>query len=58
MDSVVGTVTVLGQMIAHPIDTASGLAQAARHPILTAELLADEIAQKSGTLRGQGELAG
>ena len=58
MDSVVGMVTGVGQMIAHPIDTASGLAQAARHPILTAELLADEMAQKSGTLRGQGELAG
>ncbi len=57
-DSVKGVLDGAWQTVRHPIQTAKGVATAVRHPILTGQAIFDDMYEKSGSLRGQGELAG
>ena len=57
-DAVVGTAKGLAFMAQHPIQSAQGLGTAIRHPIQTGQAIGQMIREKSGTLRGQGELVG
>ena len=57
-DAIAGTANGLWTMARHPIQTAQGIGSAVRHPILTGQAILGDIREKSGTLRGQGELVG
>ncbi len=57
-DAAVGTVTGLWSLVRHPIQTAQGVGTAIMHPIQTGQAIIGDIKEKSGTLRGQGNLVG
>jgi RHS repeat-associated protein len=54
----VGTAKGAYFVFRHPIQTAQGVGTALRHPIVTAQAICDDVREKSGTLRGQGEIVG
>ncbi len=57
-DAAQGTAQGLWFMVRHPIQTAQGVGTAVCHPIRTGRAVWEDVSQKSGTLRGQGELFG
>lgn len=56
--AVVGLVTGVATMIAHPIDTAKGIGTAVAHPIDTVKAIGHDIAEKADSDQGRGELVG
>jgi hypothetical protein len=54
----VGTAKSVAFVVRHPIRTLQGLGRALLHPIETGQAIGQMISEKSGTLRGQGELVG
>jgi RHS repeat-associated protein len=57
-DAVVGTVQGGWFVIRHPIQTVQGVGTAIAHPIRTGQAIYNDAWEKSGSLRGQGELVG
>ena len=57
-NAAVGTVKGLWFMVTHPIQTVKGIGTAIRHPIRTGKAIYRDACEKSGSLRGQGELVG
>ncbi|MBA3570095.1 MAG: RHS repeat-associated core domain-containing protein [Pyrinomonadaceae bacterium] len=57
-DAAVGTVGGIYFIGRHPIQAAKGIGNSIRHPVLTFNAICEDVSDKSGSLRGQGELAG
>ncbi len=57
-DAAVGTVTGIGTMVMHPVQTAQGIGHAIAHPIDTATIVINDLQEQASTPRGQGAIVG